>query len=566
MPVSGSNTASGIYSNVSGGYSNIVSGNCSAILGGVSNDDCGFSNTFILGSNICASQANTTFVNNLSTNGSIFANTTIVSPIFCGTSYCGTGGYIDVSPSYAFNTPGNQSGNGGCFISRGGYNEFGFTPGNGGTIDISGGSNVDANSGPAGNGGNITLTGGGSTQNAGVPVLGGNAGCVISNGGNYLDGYSANGGSITMSAGYNANGGSINTSSGGGSIDTRGTGYIQLGTASAYTMTQLQGTASGIANRTICLPDADGVLIGQQTDGTLTSTGFCVGKINGQAGASTCILQGSIAGSEWNYGNWSITAGEGSGGSSFYLGSNPSASIGMGVDGGAGSSIALRDVNGATTIALNSDASTGQGYIQFGTASAYTMTQLQGTATANQTLYLPDTNGAGGTIALSRIGQNGVFSGQNNTATCLFSFVGGGQNNNATCIASTIVGGINNNATGTYASIVGGVSNTASGYGSNIVSGKSNNASGCFSVILGGVGNDTNNKYNTFILGSNITASLSGYTYVNNLSSQGTIAASNLIISKTPSTFTNPVTASGTFLILNINGTNKAIQLWDYSS
>jgi hypothetical protein len=86
------------------------------------------------------------------------------------------------------------------------------------------------------------------------------------------------------------------------------------------------------------------------------------------------------------------------------------------------------------------------------------------------------------------------------------------------------------------------------------------------SAFNGGVNNNTNSQANTFILGSNITASQSDYTYVNNLSSQGTVVAANITINTAPSTFTNPVTASGTFLIVNINGTNKALQLWDYSS
>ena len=51
-----------------------------------------------------------------------------------------------------------------------------------------------------------------------------------------------------------------------------------------------------------------------------------------------------------------------------------------------------------------------------------------------------------------------------------------------------------------------------------------NSASGYFSSILGGQNNDTNSQANTFILGSNITASLSDYTYVNNVSSQGIVS------------------------------------------
>ena len=68
------NTACGVNSNVAGGYCNIASGCYSAILGGCnSNTNC-FSNTFILGSNLKASQANFTYVNNLSSQGLVSAN------------------------------------------------------------------------------------------------------------------------------------------------------------------------------------------------------------------------------------------------------------------------------------------------------------------------------------------------------------------------------------------------------------------------------------------------------------------------------------------------------------
>jgi hypothetical protein len=109
-------------------------------------------------------------------------------------------------------------------------------------------------------------------------------------------------------------------------------------------------------------------------------------------------------------------------------------------------------------------------------------------------------------------------------------------------------------------------SNTASGNYSFVAGGYGNNASGYYSSILGGYNNNTNNQSNTFILGSDITAISANYTYVNNISSLGTIAAANITINKAPTTFVNPVTASGTFLTININGVNKAIQLWDYSS
>jgi len=93
-----------------------------------------------------------------------------------------------------------------------------------------------------------------------------------------------------------------------------------------------------------------------------------------------------------------------------------------------------------------------------------------------------------------------------------------------------------------------------------------NNAlSGNYSAIVGGQNNVTSQN-NTFLLGSNLSAVSANYTYVNNLSSQGTIAAANITINQTPSTFINPVTASGQFLIININGVNRALQLWNYTS
>ncbi len=52
-----------------------------------------------------------------------------------------------------------------------------------------------------------------------------------------------------------------------------------------------------------------------------------------------------------------------------------------------------------------------------------------------------------------------------------------------------------------------------------------NNASGEFSSILGGQNNDTNQVPNTFIIGSNLTATLSDFTYVNNLTSVGIVNA-----------------------------------------
>jgi hypothetical protein len=71
------NNASGNWSNVAGGVGNNASGNYSFVAGGSANDTKGFINTFILGTGLSASQANTTYVNNLSASGSISSNSTI---------------------------------------------------------------------------------------------------------------------------------------------------------------------------------------------------------------------------------------------------------------------------------------------------------------------------------------------------------------------------------------------------------------------------------------------------------------------------------------------------------
>ena len=242
---------------------------------------------------------------------------------------------------------------------------------------------------------------------------------------------------------------------------------------------------------------------------------------------------------------------------------------------------------------------TGTGYIQFGYDTQ--RTTLSGIATANRTIYLPN---ADGTLALNETqaytlvnatssiqpinggntasGYNSVVAGgTSNLASGNCSFIGGGDSSCATNALDVVIGGNHNCATGgtsfvgggrlstasaTYAVVVGGNQNSSTGYAAFVGGGYNNNASGEYSSILGGVGNTTNSQANTFILGSNITALQPNYTYVNNLSSQGTIAVANIKINTEPSTFANPVTASGTFLIVNINGTNKALQLWDYSS
>jgi hypothetical protein len=59
------NLAQGNYSTVGGGIRNCACGNCSSIIGGSCNTDSGYSNVHILGSNITATAADTTYTENL---------------------------------------------------------------------------------------------------------------------------------------------------------------------------------------------------------------------------------------------------------------------------------------------------------------------------------------------------------------------------------------------------------------------------------------------------------------------------------------------------------------------
>jgi len=131
-----------------------------------------------------------------------------------------------------------------------------------------------------------------------------------------------------------------------------------------------------------------------------------------------------------------------------------------------------------------------------------------------------------------------IGGGSGNTASGEDSTVGGGSSNTASGRSSTVGGGLGNTASGVGSTIGCGASNVASGSYSIVGGGYSNTASGRFSLIAGGSGNNTNTLNNTFILGTNITATSADYTYVNNISSQGTVAANNFKYSTTAGTVT----------------------------
>lgn len=96
-----------------------------------------------------------------------------------------------------------------------------------------------------------------------------------------------------------------------------------------------------------------------------------------------------------------------------------------------------------------------------------------------------------------------------NTVTGILAGILGGVNNNVSGAGSVVVNGSDNDIDADYAFVGNGSSNT-------ILTG------GDFGAILGGQ-NNTLNHEESFIIGSNITSHLSGFTYVNNLSSVGKI-------------------------------------------
>ena len=137
----------------------------------------------------------------------------------------------------------------------------------------------------------------------------------------------------------------------------------------------------------------------------------------------------------------------------------------------------------------------------------------------------------GGGACNNTCGQySNIAGGSNNTVSANFANIAGGWCNIASGCKSYIAGGQCNISSGLYSSIVGGYKNTTSGCYSNIIGGKTNIASGQSSFIASGSANNTLGFQNSFILGSNLSASQANYTYVNNLSSQGVLHGKQLNI------------------------------------
>ena len=95
-------------------------------------------------------------------------------------------------------------------------------------------------------------------------------------------------------------------------------------------------------------------------------------------------------------------------------------------------------------------------------------------------------------------------------------------NNTVSEVFSVVLGGYNNDITGGGSTVVNGEDNDIHSDFGFIGSGLNNTLSGDYGAILGGKNNQLNHS-ESFIIGSNLVSHLSGFTYVNNLSSLGKI-------------------------------------------
>ena len=179
----------------------------------------------------------------------------------------------------------------------------------------------------------------------------------------------------------------------------------------------------------------------------------------------------------------------------------------------------------------------------------------------------------GGGCGNCTVGGSTIAGGLNNKACGGCSTIGGGNGN---CIpsggayaasgggilncvgafAGVVAGGASNYNCANYSGILGGCANlvTSTGTYSSVVGGRCNTASGAYSFVAGGSANDTKGFANTFILGTGLSANRINYTYVNNLSSQGTVVSNPLAVANSQAATIGVGAISNKFQIFDANG------------
>lgn len=218
----------------------------------------------------------------------------------------------------------------------------------------------------------------------------------------------------------------------------------------------------------------------------------------------------------------------------------------------------------------------------------------------------------GGTQNAVISGCSGVTFGLSNSATNIYTFVGGGRSNLGGGANSVVVGGCGNSAINTFGTVVGGEGNYVPSVNSAIVGGKSNTADSDYSFIGGGIENRTCNTFTavgggqfncavgvysfigsgvsnsvngacggilggttncvqhskSFIVGSNLTTQAACTTFVNNLSAPGTSHAGTVSFDQLLAckfTCSNSASATDAYITLTIGGSSLAINAYRLS-
>jgi hypothetical protein len=236
-------------------------------------------------------------------------------------------------------------------------------------------------------------------------------------------------------------------------------------------------------------------------------------------GGGAVIVQGTGAGSSVRVANNNISSATGSTVSGGY--NNQATDAYAVIAGGSGNTAngSCSTIGGGRSNSATDTLSTVAGGFSNSASGTYATVGggINNSASASRTTI------GGGCSNSASANYTTIGGGVSNIASALFATVGGGCCNQATAACSSILGGASNTARSIFGVIGGGTGNTigtSSDYGF-IGSGRNNvifNGS-VRSAILGGTGNSvTGGVDDAFIIGSNITACTSNYTYVEGLS------------------------------------------------
>ena len=507
VPFIGNNSASGVFSVILGGNTNTASGAYSVIAGGQNNNSNNQTNTFIFGSNITAESPNYTYVNNLSTNG-IIETANGDSNTWSNTTVA-----VNLSSPTWNNT--YSSWNAASATSIVEFNDTRFS-----NLSSQAYTLVDATSSiqpvrgtntASGNYSNVGGGGGGNTASGNSSnVAGGTFNTACGNSSNVSGGWSntASGCYSTVAGGYQ------NTASGVYSSVAGGSGNTACGVGSTVAGGIFNTASGSISN----------VAGGRDNTASGPYSNVAGGCQNTASGYYSSIL-GGLCNNTNNQAN------------TFILGSNITALS-------------------ANYTYVNNISS--QGIVSANGGNSNQWNETYTTYTANSasyaTLNYVDNNFfnlSGGTISgATRINNNLTVFG-NLTATGTTTFA-----NTIFSVTSSLsvvhIGSgpalyVGNNGDGDIASFY------------DIDQGIEILHVGGINSSFPNVGIKTSAPNKTLTVVGEISAT-------SDITTTGTIEAAILRISSAPATFINPLTASNSFLVVNVNGVDKALQLWDFTS